>query len=801
MGKILLLGGTGALGSYLADELLKTDHSVFITSRSEHQDFQNIHYLRGNAKDDAFLDSLLKDSYDCIVDFMIWPTVQFKEKYREIITKTGHYVYISSYRAYANADMTPLTEDSPLLLDVTNDKEYLKTDEYALAKGREERVLKDSPYSNYTIVRPAITFSTTRFQLGTLEASSIIPRTVKGLPLLLPRDMMDKRAAISWAGDVGRMMAFLLGNDRAKKEIFNVATSESHTWSVIAGYYHDLIGTNFVLTDLDTYIKVVFGQYQVRYDRMFNRIVDNSKILNLMQLSDTDLTPIREGLTKELADLHEVYSRIKEDTKLCARMDEQLRLHHSPTKLYYPVSTVQSPAKPVSPAKPASPAKPKGKVGILNFHFSNNYGAVLVPFALKRTIESMGYSVEIINYIPQKFSGQPAFLKFRGKYLAPISKEFTTKEELEGSASDWERVVVGSDQVWRMFQTDVYMLGWASGKCSLISYAASFGHNVYSGSLFKSDACTLLHRFDAISVRENSGVVICRDDFGVDAVQVLDPTFLLSAETYMRIIDTEKNRIPEEDYVCGIFLNAQSATYINNPNVLLDIRSKYKLISPIKDENRQFRPVAEWLALIKNAKYVITDSFHGVVFSIIFNKQFVTLMHEDFNGNSRIPSLLESLGIGLDHIVTSINAITVNSFHNKIDYDAVNSRLTAERHRSWLFLKEALEQKPSIKDPVVPVDSYEAFKNLELSQMEGGDTAKSHFYKKWIELRLAENAAVPGKVEELERRVESIEKTRSSSITNFCIYWTYRMLFRISTGKLKAKFKQKRAYYRKIVKG
>ena len=172
MGKILLLGGTGALGSYLADELLKTDHSVFITSRSEHQDFQNIHYLRGNAKDDAFLDSLLKDSYDCIVDFMIWPTVQFKEKYREIITKTGHYVYISSYRAYANADMTPLTEDSPLLLDVTNDKEYLKTDEYALAKGREERVLKDSPYSNYTIVRPAITFSKTRFQLGSsLEPS------------------------------------------------------------------------------------------------------------------------------------------------------------------------------------------------------------------------------------------------------------------------------------------------------------------------------------------------------------------------------------------------------------------------------------------------------------------------------------------------------------------------------------------------------------------------------------------------------------------------------------------------------
>ena len=860
MGKILLLGGTGALGEYLVDELVKTDHTVHITSRSPHKDFKNIHYLHGNAKEDAFLDDVLKASYDCVVDFMIWPTETFKKKIDQIAAKTGHYMYLSSYRAYADADMKPLAEDSPLLVDVCTDKEYLKTDEYALAKGREERVLKDSSYDNWTIVRPAVTFSKARFQIGTLEASSIIPRAIKKRPLLLPREMVTKRAAVSWAGDVGRMMAFLLGNDKAKREVFNVATAESHTWGEIAAYYHELIGTDVVLGDLDSYIKVVRGQYQVRYDRMRNRIVDNSKILNLMGLSNADLTPIKDALKKELADLQAVAARVKEDAALCKRMDDAIFKLSRPLERLFPVKPTPKTAipavaaakpalKPVKPtpkpaipavaaAKPApKPVKPtpkpaipavaaakpaaaptevavkpvpkpvkralgtRPKVGILNFHFANNYGAVLVPFAMKKAIEAMGYQAEIINYAAQKFSRQPAFVKFRGKFLSPISKEFSNIEELRKCHDAWSRVVVGSDQVWRMFQTDIYMLEWVYGKCSLISYAASYGHDIYEGSIPKSDACALLHRFDAISVRENSGVDICRNDFDVDALQVVDPTLLLSAEAYTRVIDAEKVQVPDEPYVCGVFLSAQSASYPNNPNILLDIRSKYKFVNPIKNEQNQFRPVGEWLALIKNAKYVITDSFHGAVFSIIFNKQFVTLMHEGFNGNARIPSLLESLGIDQNRILYSINDITVDTFREKIDYTKVNAKLAPLRHKAFKFLKEALDEEPVEKAPVTPVDSYEAMRVFQLAQ-EGKDISdKPRFYKKWAELRLAEAAAAPTKVAELEEKVATLKRERSVSFFTFCIYWMYRGLFRISSGKLKAKFKERRAYYRYIVKG
>ncbi len=818
MGKILLLGGTGALGEYLVDELVKTDHTVHITSRSPHKDFKNIHYLHGNAKEDAFLDDVLKESYDCVVDFMIWPTETFKKKIDQIAAKTGHYMYLSSYRAYADADMKPLAEDSPLLVDVCTDKEYLKTDEYALAKGREERVLKDSSYDNWTIVRPAVTFSKARFQIGTLEASSIIPRAIKKRPLLLPREMVTKRAAVSWAGDVGRMMAFLLGNDKAKREVFNVATAESHTWGEIAAYYHELIGTDVVLGDLDSYIKVVRGQYQVRYDRMLNRIVDNSKILNLMGLSNADLTPIKDALKKELADLQAVAARVKEDAALCKRMDDAIFKLSRPLERLFPVKPTPKPAIPaVAAAKPAAAptevaVKPvpkpvkralgtRPKVGILNFHFANNYGAVLVPFAMKKAIEAMGYQAEIINYAAQKFSRQPAFVKFRGKFLSPISKEFSNIEELRKCHDAWSRVVVGSDQVWRMFQTDIYMLEWVYGKCSLISYAASYGHDIYEGSIPKSDACALLHRFDAISVRENSGVDICRNDFDVDALQVVDPTLLLSAEAYTRVIDAEKVQVPDEPYVCGVFLSAQSASYPNNPNILLDIRSKYKFVNPIKNEQNQFRPVGEWLALIKNAKYVITDSFHGAVFSIIFNKQFVTLMHEGFNGNARIPSLLESLGIDQNRILYSINDITVDTFREKIDYTKVNAKLAPLRHKAFKFLKEALDEEPVEKAPVTPVDSYEAMRVFQLAQ-EGKDISdKPRFYKKWAELRLAEAAAAPTKVAELEEKVATLKRERSVSFFTFCIYWMYRGLFRISSGKLKAKFKERRAYYRYIVKG
>lgn len=102
MGKILILGGTGAMGVYLLERLKQTEHEVYVTSRSGHPDEGNIHYIEGNAKDDDFLLPLLANGYDCIIDFMVYSTFEFVDRYKQLLAATKQYIFLSSYRVYAD---------------------------------------------------------------------------------------------------------------------------------------------------------------------------------------------------------------------------------------------------------------------------------------------------------------------------------------------------------------------------------------------------------------------------------------------------------------------------------------------------------------------------------------------------------------------------------------------------------------------------------------------------------------------------------------------------------------------------
>lgn len=166
--KILLLGGTGAMGSHLS-EIINNDkgNDIVITSRKTRVSKGNISYVVGNAHDKSFLDSLLNKKWDVIVDFMVYNTDEFKLRVKDMLDSCNQYVFLSSSRVYANSN-SAITEDSSRLLDVTNDSEYLATDEYALTKARQENVLKESGRTNWTIIRPYITFAENRLQLGVL---------------------------------------------------------------------------------------------------------------------------------------------------------------------------------------------------------------------------------------------------------------------------------------------------------------------------------------------------------------------------------------------------------------------------------------------------------------------------------------------------------------------------------------------------------------------------------------------------------------------------------------------------------
>lgn len=299
--KVLILGGTGAMGVYVIPELLERGYEVVVTSRKERESTEtNLRYLKGNAKDDEFLDELLKENYDAIIDFMIYRTDVFEQRYEKLLSNTKHYVFLSSYRVYADGGLEPLTEESDRLLDVCKDETYLATDEYALTKARQENILKKSSHSNWSILRPAITYSKDRFQLGTLEAQEFLYRAFQKKPIIFPKEMLENEATMSWAGDVARLIAELVLNKCAFRETFNVSTAEHHSWHEILAYYKEFLGVEAKIVSLEDYESIIGRPYQIKYDRMFNRVVDNSKVLNLTGIDQLEFMTLREGLFMEL---------------------------------------------------------------------------------------------------------------------------------------------------------------------------------------------------------------------------------------------------------------------------------------------------------------------------------------------------------------------------------------------------------------------------------------------------------------------------------------------------------------------
>jgi nucleoside-diphosphate-sugar epimerase len=296
--KVLLIGGTGAMGIYLRRELVSMGYDVYVTSRRERPAEYGVHYIVGNGKDIPFVRRVLSEvAPDVAIDFMIYDTSEFAERYNLFLDRLKQYMFLSSYRVF-NEDV-PLREESPRLLDSIADEAYLKTDEYALCKARCEDMLRKSGKKNWTILRPSITYSTMRFQFGCLEANVICYRALHGQTVIIPHDMLTKRTTMTWSGDVAKMIARLVLNRASFAEDFNVVTNENKTWGEIAEIYKSAIGMKVKEVSLSEYLGIC-GEYQVRYDRMFNRVMDNSKVLAATGLRQEYFKSLAEGLKGEL---------------------------------------------------------------------------------------------------------------------------------------------------------------------------------------------------------------------------------------------------------------------------------------------------------------------------------------------------------------------------------------------------------------------------------------------------------------------------------------------------------------------
>ena len=310
MKTVLVLGASGAMGRYIVPHLAQMGYSVDAVSLDAPDpalDPPNVRRLQGNAKDEAFLAPLLAQGYDGIVDFMIYPTAELVWKLPRMTAATGHYIYLSSYRVYDGKDV-PVREDSRLLLDTADDPLIRFSDDYSVYKARGEYILRGLGRRNWTIIRPSITFSTYRYQLVTLEAPCVVGRADRGKAVVLPETARDVQGTLTWAGDNARFIARLLFNERALGEAFTVATAEHHTWGEMAEIYAALRGLKAVWAPEEDFLRILdpnplnpHPAWQLRTDRLFDRVIDNSKVLAATGLAQSDLMPTAKGLEMELA--------------------------------------------------------------------------------------------------------------------------------------------------------------------------------------------------------------------------------------------------------------------------------------------------------------------------------------------------------------------------------------------------------------------------------------------------------------------------------------------------------------------
>lgn len=407
------------------------------------------------------------------------------------------------------------------------------------------------------------------------------------------------------------------------------------------------------------------------------------------------------------------------------------------------------------------------KIGILTLPLYYNYGGILQAFALQTYLARAGHEVWVIDrrkkapgrllrlligakraakkYLlrrptpPVSYSYEREVaaplrrvsrhtLPFVERMLVPRTLPITRRKEMKQLAKEhFDAFIVGSDQVWRPAYAPYlpdYFFEFlpARFKGRRIAYAASFGVDAWSlAEKPTRRLAALLARFDAVGVRERSGIALCEHHFGKQAVEVLDPTLLLTPADYLELLSVAeaasrpegmpamgKNtpetaatqtpaaagslaRKPEAGarrlWVYVLDLTADKQAAVDRVAAALDLVPSYHQGAVVK-EGKVAAPVTEWLAGLRDADFVFTDSFHGTAFSILFNKPFFVYANPA-RGTARFSSLLDLFCLQ-ERLIRASDELTGALLAAPIDWPAVDRRLQGKRDEARAFLTEAL---------------------------------------------------------------------------------------------------------------
>lgn len=366
----------------------------------------------------------------------------------------------------------------------------------------------------------------------------------------------------------------------------------------------------------------------------------------------------------------------------------------------------------------------KKKVGIITFHNEQNYGAILQAYALQKTIQNLGCDSYVINYIEpvEKYWKDIITEKNKLLYIKIFLKVFITnilffmenrkrkknflnfidkninlygkykdEKQLKEKAPELNVYITGSDQVWNAKITkglkDAYTLNFGAENIIRASYAASLGSN----KIDKNDEKEYQEKLkvlDEISVREQSGKELLEKILDRDIEVVLDPTLLLDKETWNEVEKSNVNK--GQKYILVYDLEKNDLIY----EVAKELSRKLEI--PIINFRRKKQEGViskyecgpdEFLKLFDNAELIITNSFHGAVFSIIFHKKFYVLPHT--KTFARTENLLKLLELETQ-IINNENQIKNISIEENIDYNKVDEKLKIEKEKSITYLKKVL---------------------------------------------------------------------------------------------------------------
>ncbi len=344
-------------------------------------------------------------------------------------------------------------------------------------------------------------------------------------------------------------------------------------------------------------------------------------------------------------------------------------------------------------------------IGILTFHWGTNYGGVLQAFALQKYLEKLGHGVFIINYAPYTFrdnfifcfkSKRPTvifanlkqyfkerhFVRFRKKHLK-TSQRFYNLEELVNNPPQMDAYIAGSDQIWNPYIIDnygkPYFLGFGNKQIKRIAYAASFGCDKYPKNKEKQ-LKELLRNFDAISHREKTGEQILSKIKITNSILLPDPTLLLEMSDYYSLI--KKLNYKKVDYFFYILQDNQTVIQ----SILSKTRKENKFVIANTSIKYFFSGIEQWLNYIISSKFIITNSFHGIVFSIIFKKQFVAIPIEGkLEGmNDRINTLLYDFDLE-SRIIEDITQVET-ILKTEINWEKVGNKTKELQDKAFKFL-------------------------------------------------------------------------------------------------------------------